>query len=128
VRLKDLLGKPVFIDFWATWCAPCRSETPALAALNERYAGRIHMLGISLDYAPAAPLQYSIKHGLDYPQLMADGGPNDPVVKAYGVDQTGIPFNILIDARGTIAALDLHGEPLVRAIEALLAADAPSRP
>jgi hypothetical protein len=86
------------------------------------------MLGISLDYAPAAPLQYAIKHGLDYPQLMADGGPRDPVVKAYGVDETGIPFNFLIDAGGTVVALDLHGEPLVRAIEALLAADPPPRP
>ncbi len=122
VTLSKLAGKPIFMDFWATWCAPCRAEAPALAELARRYGDRVHLLGINMDTSPGVALGFIQSAGLDYPHL-ATGGWLNPVVQSYGIHRTGIPFNVLIDKHGRIAAMDLHGEPLARALETLLARD-----
>ncbi|MFQ5768411.1 MAG: TlpA family protein disulfide reductase, partial [Acidobacteriota bacterium] len=126
VTLHDLVGKPIFLDFWATWCAPCRAEAPGLAEIYKRYGEKIQMLGISLDFNATQPLDYAVSFGLGYPHLMTRGSWKDPVVQAYGIHRTGIPFNILMDASGRIVAMDLHGLPLARAMERL-AGDTESR-
>jgi thiol-disulfide isomerase/thioredoxin len=122
VRLSDLQGKPVFLDFWATWCAPCVAEAPALAEIYRRYGDDVQMLGVSLDYVPNAPWQFVNRFGLGYPHLITDGW-EDPVIQSYGIHRTGIPFNVLIDQEGRITALDLHGEPLAQAMETLIRRD-----
>jgi peroxiredoxin len=122
VNLSDFKGKPVFLDFWATWCGPCVEEAPALGELYKQYGEDVQMLGISLDYRPAAPTEFISRFGLVYPHLITQGW-EDPVVQSYGVHRTGIPFNVLIDQDGRVAALDLHGEPLARAMEILVRRD-----
>ncbi|MFQ5669192.1 MAG: redoxin domain-containing protein [Acidobacteriota bacterium] len=117
--LSSLLGKPIFLDFWATWCAPCRSESAALAEIHRRYGDQIQMIGISLDDDPRHAMAYALRNGLDYPQLAA-GRWENPVVRQYGIHRTGIPFNLLIDRKGIIVAMDLHGEPLALAMESLI--------
>ncbi|HUP04203.1 MAG TPA: TlpA disulfide reductase family protein [Bryobacteraceae bacterium] len=49
VRLRDLRGKPVLLNFWATWCGPCNDEMPSLAAIEKQYSGRVAFIGASLD-------------------------------------------------------------------------------
>jgi thiol-disulfide isomerase/thioredoxin len=122
VTLSEFRGRPILLDFWATWCAPCRAEAPALAALHERYGDRVQILGVSLDYAPAQAIGYAREMGLRYPQALSAGW-QDPVIQSYGIHRTGIPFNVLFDSEGRVAAMDLHGEPLARALEILLAQD-----
>ena len=121
VTLSSLRGKPIFLDFWATWCAPCRAEAPMLADLYRRFGDRIQMIGLSLDDNPGATIAYAAQQGLAYPHLRTAGW-LDPTVMAFGVHRTGIPFNVLADSAGTIVALDQHGESLARAFDRLLAA------
>lgn len=126
LTLEDLAGKPIYLDFWATWCGPCRSETPALAIIHRVFGDEVQMVGISLDQRPAAPIRYVTDHGITYPQLIGDL--RDPALQAYGVHRTGIPLSVLIDADGTVVGVDLHGEPLARAIETMLGRPHPGRP
>jgi thiol-disulfide isomerase/thioredoxin len=119
IKLSEYRGKPLLVDFWATWCGPCRAEAPALAAIYERFGETIQIIGVSLDYTPGMALQYAREAGLNYPQAISDGW-EDPVIQEFGIHRTGIPFNILYDHQGRVAAMDLHGEPLAEALELLL--------
>ena len=119
VKLSEYKGKPILVDFWATWCGPCRAEAPALAAIYQRFGDTIQIIGVSLDYAPGLALQYVLQEGLTYPQAISEGW-EDPVIQDFGIHRTGIPFNILYDGEGRVAAMDLHGEPLAEALELLL--------
>jgi thiol-disulfide isomerase/thioredoxin len=95
VRLSDFTGKAVFINFWATWCPPCKAELPDLVAIQSEYGGETFMIvGISLDQiGPAAVQAFVDKAGLNFPILMG----NEGVVEAYG-NFRGIPTSFLINA------------------------------
>lgn len=125
VRLDDFRGKVVFLDFWATWCPPCRASLPAVEKLSEEYAGKnFQVIGMNLDEDPEAVAAYVAKHKTPYPVLQVG---NSDVADRYGV--SGIPHFVLIDAQGR--RVDQwsgfgRGEPAAwrRAIDALLAAPA----
>jgi len=119
ITLSDYRGKPLLLDFWATWCGPCRAAAPGLAAITKRFGEKIQIIGVSLDNKPGPAIQYAQDTGLTYPNALSRGW-QDPVIREYGIDHTGIPFNILFDARGRVAAMDLHGQPLADALELLL--------
>ena len=98
VNLSDYKGKVVIIDFWATWCRPCRMGIPEFVDLQSEYDNDLVILGISVDngdlsVVPAFAEQYSI----NYPVLFATG----EVVRAYG-GITSIPTTFIIDRNGKV--------------------------
>jgi peroxiredoxin len=110
VNLAALRGKPVLLNFWATWCAPCREEMPALESLFRRSGGKFAVVGVSIDEDSSLVPSFATKHGLTFPLLIADR----KVVASYSV--RGLPTAYLIDAEGRIARRWV-GELDVRAVE-----------
>ncbi len=99
VRLSDYRGRVVIVDFWATWCPPCREEIPHFVNLQQQYGERgLTVIGISVDQGgPEAVEAFAREHGINYPIVMAD---ND-VDRAYGGIR-GIPTTFVIDRQGRI--------------------------
>ena len=98
--LADLIrasnGKAVMINFFATWCPPCRQEIPSIVKMNKKFAGKVVFVGVSVDDAKtAAQVQPFIKKmGMDYPVYAVTG----ELVQAFGV--TSVPFNVFYDKHG----------------------------
>src|SRR5215510_6271135 len=102
-RLTEHQGRPVFINFWATWCPPCLEELPAMERLWRQHKDRgLVMLAISLDTNPTLVAPYVAKHGFTF--QVAIGSKFD-VSNAYGV--RALPATVLVDRRGQLAALAL---------------------
>ncbi|MGO9932090.1 MAG: TlpA disulfide reductase family protein [Steroidobacteraceae bacterium] len=118
--LNDLAGKPtpilrwagksLVINFWATWCAPCRREIPLLKALAAEWAGRDMMLvGIAVDY-PDKVQEFAREFKIDYPLLIGEQDALD-VAAQFGMDSPAFPFTVFTDRRGEVVALfvgELH--------------------
>lgn len=99
VTSEQLKGKVVVLDFWATWCPPCREEIPGYIALQKKYGqAGVAFVGVSLDQAgPGVVKEFAAKFGINYPMLMAD----DAVIAAFGGVEA-IPTTFLIDRAGKI--------------------------
>ena len=121
VRLGDFRGRYVLLDFWATWCGPCRAETPNLKAVYETYGKdpRFAMLGLSLDPAVEAPKGYAKTEGVTWPQAFLGDWSKATLPARYGVE--GIPAIFLVDPAGKIVATDLRGAEIGKAVGAALA-------
>ena len=113
VRLADFKGKYVLVDFWASWCLPCRAENPdVLKAYNEYKSRNFTVLGVSLDAekARAAWIQAIQKDNLPWTQVSDLKFWENAAAKLYGV--RAIPANFLVDPNGKIIAKNLHGDEL----------------
>ena len=99
VTSADFKGKVVVVDFWATWCPPCRAEIPGYIALQKKYADKgLVIVGISVDENGAAAVApFAKAKGINYQMLLF----NDDVVAAFGGIE-GIPTTFLIDREGNI--------------------------
>jgi peroxiredoxin/YHS domain-containing protein len=129
MKLEDLSGQAVdwkrfddqvvLVDFWATWCVPCRKSMPELQALHERYRGRgFSVLGISVDtQGPANVKKFVSTRKLTYPIAIDDA--EDPVWQRYRVK--AVPAAFLVDREGRIVA-QWTGAPNLKDVEAKLAA------
>ena len=97
VRLEAYRGKVVLLNFWATWCEPCIAEVPRFAEWQRKYAGRLQVVGVSMD-DDAAPVRAAYrKYGLNYPVVMGD----EKLGELYG-GVLGLPMTFLIDGNGRI--------------------------
>jgi peroxiredoxin len=109
--LSQLRGKYVLVDFWASWCAPCRDENPnVVAAYNQFKDKNFTVLGVSLDKNKDAWLNAIKEDKLSWQQISDLKYWNSAAVGLYGFD--GIPYNVLIDPQGKIIALNLRSTGL----------------
>ena len=119
LNLDQYKGKVVLIDFWATWCPPCREENPNIIAAYNRYVDDgFDIVGISLDSSQDALLEYIQTNGMPWRQVFDGKGWDSRVPGIYGV--RSIPYSLLLGRDGKISAINPRGQALVPAIEAAL--------
>jgi len=103
--LAQWKGKPLLVNFWATWCGPCVQEMPELSSLaNEQAASgaarRFNVIGIGID-APSAMSEFAAKHNIKYP-LYVGGMGGTELSRGFGNTNGGLPFTVLIGADGQV--------------------------
>ena len=117
IRLSDLRGKPVVLNFWSTWCGPCVHEHPLLQAAARSHGDRVQFLGVLYGDEPARAVSYLQSAGAAYPTLVDD---DQRIIVDYGV--AGVPETFFIDSRGTIVhkvSGAISGQQLTAALEGL---------
>ena len=105
-RLRDWVGKPLLVNFWATWCAPCREEMPLLSVANEQYAAkRLQIVGIGIDSgANIAEFVKSVQ--IAYPILVAGSAAID-LMRKLGNTAGGLPYTIVLEPSGAVVGRKL---------------------
>jgi thiol-disulfide isomerase/thioredoxin len=100
VHLASFKGKVILLNFWATWCHPCKEEIPDLITLQEQYKDDIVVLGFSVDDKAEDLREYAAKYQMNYPVLVGAGHEN--IQDAYG-PMWGVPVTVIIGRDGKIA-------------------------
>jgi len=99
VSTADWQGKVVLLNFWATWCPPCREEIPELIDLQNRYKDRLHVIGISMDDPEEAGLvkKFAVRAGINYPIVMA----SREIIQEYG-GVPALPTSFVVNTEGKV--------------------------
>lgn len=119
VNLSSFKGKVVLIDFWASWCGPCRQANPSVIRLYKKYKDKgFEVFGVSLDNKKDAWIKAIKQDKIKFTQVIDDGGWNSAVAATYGVNQ--IPTNFLLDRNGNLYAVDAEGKELDKLVNLLL--------
>jgi thiol-disulfide isomerase/thioredoxin len=118
--LRDYRGHPLIINFWATWCAPCRREMPLLQQLRHSYhADGLQVVGIAVDFRSAVA-DYVRRQPVDYPLLIGEDA-GLAAAEQFGM-QTVLPFSVFADAGGRIVAVkigELHADEAAAILAAM---------
>jgi peroxiredoxin len=119
IALSSFKGKYVLVDFWASWCGPCRGENPnVVAAYNKFKDKNFTILGVSLDEKKDAWEAAIKKDGLAWSHVSDLKYWSSSVVPLYGID--GIPYNVLVDPQGTVIGESLRGPELEEKLQEVL--------
>jgi thiol-disulfide isomerase/thioredoxin len=117
-HFSDWKGRPLLVNFWASWCEPCRQETPLLERLSrQRAAQGLQVIGVAVD-SRGAVLDYARRAAIQYPLLIGEQ-PGLQAVKALGMEAV-FPFSVFVDAQGEIVTLKIG---VLRADQAALILD-----
>jgi cytochrome c biogenesis protein CcmG/thiol:disulfide interchange protein DsbE len=118
LALAELRGFPVVLNFWASWCIPCREEAPAFRAMAQRYAGRVVFLGLDIQDLKSSARRFLDRYQVNYVSVR-DG--SDSIYTAYGL--TGVPETFFLDRRGRAIGHSVGGvsqRELEQNVQALL--------
>lgn len=119
INLKDFKGKYVLVDFWASWCGPCRGENPNVVNAYNKYKDKgFTVLGVSFDQDKGKWLQAIEKDHLTWTQVSDLKGWGNEAGKLFGI--TSIPQNLLLDKEGKIVAKNLRGIDLENKLEEII--------
>ena len=100
IRLSDLRGKVVVVDFWASWCVPCRTQAPIIDTVAKRHGDELAVVGVNTSDERDAAVRFAQGQNLSYPMVFDE---NNRVAAEYSV--TGLPTLVVVDKSGKIVAV-----------------------
>ena len=105
LQLDSIKGRPAVVNFWATWCPPCREELPLLAKIHARYEkkyrGKVGFLGLAVEDNAEFVGEYAHAYGLRYP-VAVGREPAIALMQALGNTQAGMPYTVVLDSEGRV--------------------------